>query len=105
MAEPAPVRMTFDDVALYFSEQEWEILEKWQKEMYQQVMKTNYETLDSLGGVFSKPDLISWIEQGRMLLIRDQGPLEKNMTLSPSTDEQWDLQKTGKLAYFVTSDF
>uniref|UniRef100_A0A8C7ABE3 Zinc finger protein 786 n=1 Tax=Neovison vison TaxID=452646 RepID=A0A8C7ABE3_NEOVI len=92
--------MTFDDVALYFSEQEWEILEKWQKEMYQQVMKTNYETLDSLGGIFSKPNLITWIEQGRMLLIRDRGPLEKNMTFSPSTDEQWDLQKTGKLLYF-----
>ncbi|XP_066898034.1 zinc finger protein 425-like [Kogia breviceps] len=34
---------------LYALEQEWEILEKWQKEMYQQEMKTNDETLDSLG--------------------------------------------------------
>ncbi|KAB0400430.1 hypothetical protein E2I00_006278, partial [Balaenoptera physalus] len=77
--------MAFDDVALYFLEQEWEVLEKWQKEMYQQEMKTNYETLDSLGCISSKPDLITWMEQGRMLLIRDQGHLEKTqMTLGLS---------------------
>ena len=57
-----------------------------------------------VGRVFSKPDLIIWIEQGRMLLIRDQGPLEKRMACSPSTDEQWDLQGTGKLLYFGEYD-
>lgn len=41
--------MAFEDEAFYFSEQEWEMLEKWQKELYQQEVKTNYETLDSLG--------------------------------------------------------
>lgn len=73
MAQPALVIMTFDDVASYFLEQEWEILEMQQKEIYQQVMKIHYETLDSLGYVFPKPDLITWLEYGRMLLIRDQG--------------------------------
>lgn len=28
--------MAFEDEAFYFSEQEWEMLEKWQKELYQQ---------------------------------------------------------------------
>ena len=56
------------------------------------------------GGVFSKPDLITWMEQGRTLLIRDQGPLEKRMTLSPSADEQCSTQKTGKLLYFGEYD-
>uniref|UniRef100_A0A5F9DJX1 Zinc finger protein 786 n=1 Tax=Oryctolagus cuniculus TaxID=9986 RepID=A0A5F9DJX1_RABIT len=89
--------MTFDDVALYFSEQEWEILQKWQKEMYQQVMKANYETLDSLGCIWSKPVLITSIEQGRTLLIRDQGSLDKTRkTTGSCTDDLLDLKNTGK---------
>ncbi|XP_026957401.1 zinc finger protein 786 [Sagmatias obliquidens] len=67
MAEPAPLPLTFEDVAVYFSEQEWRDLEPWQKELYKQVMRTNYEILVSLDDGLPKPELISWLEQGREL--------------------------------------
>ncbi|XP_060007167.1 zinc finger protein 786-like [Lagenorhynchus albirostris] len=65
MAEPAPLPLTSEDVAVYFSEQEWRDLEPWQKELYKQVMRTNYEILVSLDDGLPKPELISWLEQGR----------------------------------------
>lgn len=42
----------FDEVAIYFSDEEWEVLTEQQKALYREVMRMNYETVLSLGNVF-----------------------------------------------------
>uniref|UniRef100_A0A8C3FWA4 KRAB domain-containing protein n=1 Tax=Chrysemys picta bellii TaxID=8478 RepID=A0A8C3FWA4_CHRPI len=42
-------RLTFEDVAVYFSPAEWAALAEWQRELYRAVMMENYELVASLG--------------------------------------------------------
>uniref|UniRef100_A0A663M467 KRAB domain-containing protein n=1 Tax=Athene cunicularia TaxID=194338 RepID=A0A663M467_ATHCN len=41
--------VTFEDVAIYFSPQEWVELTTWQRELYQEGMMDNYDLVVSLG--------------------------------------------------------
>ncbi|KAM4608062.1 uncharacterized protein O3C94_023010 isoform 1-T3 [Discoglossus pictus] len=59
------ILITFDEVAVYFTSEEWKYLEEGQKALYKNVMMENYQTLLSLGFLNVKPAIISAMEQGQ----------------------------------------
>ncbi|KAM3913799.1 uncharacterized protein RB166_018966 [Leptodactylus fuscus] len=65
-----PGQIQFDDVAIYFSKDEWECLKEEDKDLYVEMMVKNYRTLHSLGWITVKPPLITMIEQREDLYVK-----------------------------------
>ncbi|XP_048191655.1 RB-associated KRAB zinc finger protein-like isoform X3 [Perognathus longimembris pacificus] len=74
--------VSFDDVAVDFTQEEWNQLDTSQKTLYRDVMLENYSHLVSVGYPVTKPEVIAFLEQGGVLEI-----IKKEIPSSSCTED------------------